>query len=155
MFQDCTETKRCKCSLSLNYLFVYIGEFAWETSWRMCLLFLCSLNLCLYFPWSFWYFLHLSVLFHAFYLYLKKHVSLEVLRILSCFHKRKEIILEYEADLKPLDASKYGKCIVQTKLFLANIDHNSWHNFNLLYIITSNNFILFHPASLFQERISK
>lgn len=89
--QTCTETKRCKCSLSLNYLLVYI-EFAWETSWRMCLLFLCSLNLCLYFPWSFWYFLHLCS-FHAFYLYPKEACLLEVLRILSCFHKKKGEII--------------------------------------------------------------
>ena len=139
----------------MNYLLVYI-EFAWETSWRICLLFLCPLNLCLYFPWSFGTF-YISVLSRHSTSTLKKHVYLRFWESSPVAIKRKgrSFFEWYEADLKPLDASKYGKCIVQTKLILANIDHNSWHKFNLLYIITSNNFILFHPAILFQERISK
>lgn len=89
--QTCTETKRCKCSLTLNYLLVYI-EFAWETSSRICLLFPCSLNFCLYFPWSLWYFLHLCS-FLALYLYPKEACLLEVLRIFSWCHKKKGEII--------------------------------------------------------------
>lgn len=125
-----------KCSCTLNYLLVYI-EFAWEASWRLSLsLFPQSVSVshghfCTFYT---------SVLSqHSRSTLKKKHVYLRFWESSPGARKRKgrAFMERNEGALNPLDSSKNGKCIVQTKLFLADIDHHSWHNFSVLYLYHS------------------
>lgn len=125
--QTCTETKRSVNVHLVWIIFVYIN--LPERHLGECVFSFSVPSIFVSFPWSFWYF-HISVL-HAFYLYPKEACLLRV-EVSPVSIKEREVI--FWNDMKQtlnLWILKIWEMYC-SKLFLANIDHNSWHNFSLL-----------------------